>query len=94
MSNKGMNKYFLIVLGEWHDGLPCLTREGTPGGVFRFRFITSKSPFFPFDIFCAHFSPFLFVIELSFDLCQSFFFFFPNGFTDKHAVVLNFNLVN
>ena len=21
------------MFGEWHDGLPCLTREGTPGGV-------------------------------------------------------------
>ena len=32
-SNKDMNKDFLIVSGEWHDGLPCLTREGTPCGV-------------------------------------------------------------
>ena len=32
-SNKGMNKDFLIVLGEWHDGFPCLTREGKPSGV-------------------------------------------------------------
>ena len=31
-SNKGMNKDFLIILGEWHDGLPCLTREGRSGG--------------------------------------------------------------
>ena len=45
-SNKGMNKDFLIVLGEWHDGLPYPTREGLLGGVFRSRFITSKSPFF------------------------------------------------
>ena len=27
-SNKGLNKDFLIVLKEWHDGLPCSTREG------------------------------------------------------------------
>ena len=32
-SNKGMNKDFLIISGEWHDGLPGLTREGQPSGV-------------------------------------------------------------
>ena len=32
---KGLNKDFLIVSGEWHDGLPCSTEEGEPGGVFR-----------------------------------------------------------
>ena len=32
-SNKGLKKDFLIVLGEWHDGLPCPTREGKLGGV-------------------------------------------------------------
>ena len=32
-SNKDMNKDFLIVSGEWHDGLPCPTREETPCGV-------------------------------------------------------------
>ena len=31
-SNKGLNKDFLIVSREWHDGLPCLTRKGQPGG--------------------------------------------------------------
>ena len=45
-SNKSMNKDFLIISGEWHDGLPCPTREGLPGGVFRSRFIISKSLFF------------------------------------------------
>ena len=33
-SNKGLNKNFLIISGEWHDGLPYLTREGTSGGAF------------------------------------------------------------
>ena len=37
-SNKGMNKYFLIVLGDWHDSLHCPTRDGTPSRVFRSRF--------------------------------------------------------
>ena len=32
-SNKGMNKDFLIVSGEWHDGLPCPTRKGQLDGV-------------------------------------------------------------
>ena len=31
-SNKGLNKDFMIVSGEWHDGLPCPTRKGQPGG--------------------------------------------------------------
>ena len=33
-SNKGMDKDYLIILGEWHDGLYYPTREGTLGGVF------------------------------------------------------------
>ena len=72
-SNKGMNKDFLIVSGEWHDDLPCSTREGTPCGVFRFRFITSKSPCFPFDILYTYFSLFALVIDFSFDLCHFLF---------------------
>ena len=32
-SSKGLNKDFLIVSGAWHDGLPCPTKEGAPGGV-------------------------------------------------------------
>ena len=32
-SNKGMKDDFLIVSGPWHDGLPCPTRLGEPGGV-------------------------------------------------------------
>ena len=30
-TNKGMDKDFLIVSGEWHDGLHCPTKDGTPG---------------------------------------------------------------
>ena len=36
-SKKGLNKDFLIVSGEWHDGLPCSTREGQLGGVLNLR---------------------------------------------------------
>jgi len=32
-SNKGMKDDFLVVLGEWHEGLHCPTQEGAPGGV-------------------------------------------------------------
>ena len=32
-TNKGMDKDFLIVLGEWHDGLHCSTKDGITGGV-------------------------------------------------------------
>ena len=31
-SNKGLKEDFLIFSGEWHDGLPCPTKEGEPGG--------------------------------------------------------------
>ena len=31
-SNKGLKEDFLIFSGEWHNGLPCLTKEGEPGG--------------------------------------------------------------
>ena len=45
-SNKGLKKDFLIILGEWHDGLPCPTREGKPsralglGFLFRNHFLS------------------------------------------------------
>ena len=32
-SNKGMKDDFLIISGGWHDGLPCLVKVGTLGGV-------------------------------------------------------------
>ena len=34
-SNKGFNKDFLIVSGEWHDSLLCPMVEGEPSGVQR-----------------------------------------------------------
>ena len=32
ISNKGLKEDFLIFSRAWHDGLPCPTKEGTPGG--------------------------------------------------------------
>ena len=32
-SNKGMKDDYLIVSGEWYDGLHCPTRVGEPSGV-------------------------------------------------------------
>ena len=32
-SNKVMKDDFLIISGEWHDGLHCTTQEGAPSGV-------------------------------------------------------------
>ena len=31
ISNKGLKDDFLIFSGQWHDGLPCLVKEGTSG---------------------------------------------------------------
>ena len=32
-TNKCMDEDFLIVLGEWHNGLNCPTKDGTLGGM-------------------------------------------------------------
>ena len=36
-TSKGLNKDFLIVFGEWHNDLHCLTEEREPGGISRVR---------------------------------------------------------
>ena len=41
-----MNKDFLIVSGEWHDGLYYPTIEGTLGGYFRSRLMILIIPLF------------------------------------------------
>ena len=52
-SNKGLKKDFLIMLGEWHDGLPCPTREGQPCGVLCLGCLFT-SLFFSFGLFFFH----------------------------------------
>ena len=32
-SNKGLKDDYLVISREWHDGLHCPVRAGTPGGV-------------------------------------------------------------
>ena len=32
ISNKGLKDDFFIFSGQWHDGLPCPVKKGTPGG--------------------------------------------------------------
>ena len=65
-----MNKDFLIVSGEWHDGLPCLMREGNPGGVLGLVLLL-ESHLFSLDTFCTHLSMFMLAIGFfSFDLCH------------------------
>ena len=44
-SNKGLNKDFLILSGEWSDGFPCPTTKGEPGGVLGLGY-SLISPFF------------------------------------------------
>ena len=57
-SNKGMNKDYLIVSREWHDGLYCPTREGTPGGALKSRSFCSNdnTPVYLRYLLCSLFS--------------------------------------
>ena len=57
-SNKGMNKDFLIVSREWHDGLPCPTREGQSSGVLGLGLFLLSYHFFTL----THFVPIFFLL--------------------------------
>ena len=38
VSNNGLKDDFLIFSGQWHDGLPCPVKEGTPDGGLMAKF--------------------------------------------------------
>ena len=69
-SNKSMNKDFLIVSREWHDGLPCSTSEGQPGGILGLSLFLQIYPFFTlthsvpiFLLLCQYLNfPFIYVV--------------------------------
>ena len=60
-SNKGMNKDFLIVLGEWHNGLPYPMREGNPSRALCLGLLL-ESHFFYLDMFCTRLPMFILTI--------------------------------
>ena len=51
-SNKGLNKDFLILSGEWSDGLPYRTREGEPYGVLSLGYLFISSSFWFIVFLC------------------------------------------
>ena len=52
--NKGLKNDFLILSGEWHDGLPCPTREGKPSGALGLDSQFQNYPLFLFFNFCLY----------------------------------------
>ena len=46
-SNNDMNKDFLIISGEWHDCLPCLTKDGKLGRNLGQVLLLENHPFNP-----------------------------------------------
>ena len=77
-SNKGLKEDFLIFSRGWHDGVPCSTREGTPGGGPVINFCT-----------LVHVSLLFHTIFASDKFSLRF-----NDFVDRHSTVPQLNLVN
>ena len=74
---------------------PLPDERGATGWGFGFRFISSKLPYLHFDTFCTYFLLFVLILEISLDLCHSFFMIvFLNCFADHHVFIPNFSLVN
>ena len=51
ISNKGLKDDFLIFSEQWHDGLPCPIKEGTPSGGLIIKFCDLT--FYNFSIYVA-----------------------------------------
>ena len=94
-TNKGMDKDLLIVLGEWHDGLHCPIWDGTPGGVFMFRFTTITIPFFSLTFFVlTFFVPICKLVLICLPMSYSNNVFTFDEFADKYFTIPNFSLIN
>ena len=95
--NKGMDKDFLIVLGEWHDGLHCLIRDRKPGGVLRFRLNVLTLPILLLTtsfLLLLLFSQFVILFFFYSIISYSINIFVFGEFVDKYSTILNLNLVN
>ena len=57
ISNKGLKENFLIFSRGWHDGLPCPTKEGKPGGglIVNLYALVCVSLSFPLSLFLTKF---------------------------------------
>ena len=63
ISNKGLKEDFLIFSEGWHDGLPCPTKEGTPGGGLTVNLYALVCAFLSFPlILYSYRNAFLFVL--------------------------------
>ena len=80
ISNKGLKDDFFIFSGQWHDGLPCLVKEGTLGE-------GSTAKFYVLTLCNSFISP----CSLLLLKCTSLSF---NGFADNKSTTLLFRLVN
>ena len=63
ISNKGLKEDILIFSGEWHDGLPCPTKEGKPcgGPTINLYILVCAFLLFPL-ILCSYQNALLFVL--------------------------------
>ena len=63
ISKKGLNDDFLIFSEQWHDGLPCLVKEGTLGRGPTANFCVLTYVILPFPpVLCSYQNAFLLVL--------------------------------